>query len=421
MSRFETTVAFRYLRSKRKEVFISIITVISVLSVAISVMVLDIVLAVMTGFETELKNKLLDANPHIVVRQLGGELQEWAELRKQLASEEKVLHAFPYTYNQALISTDRGAQGLIVRGVANEDGAKTRLDELLGHENASEALFANPPVSIVGPEGETREVNLPPLIIGAALSKRLGLAPGSLVTLLAPKMGVGPQGLTPRYQRFVVRDIYRSGLVEYEAGVAYTTISSAQRFFGLKKEVTGLELVVEDVMAAPALSTELARLVTGPYYFSDWTQRNQALWDAIKLEKRVYFIVLLLLVLVASFSVVSTLVMVVMEKGKDIAILKTMGASDRSVLSVFLLQGVVIGAVGTVLGSALGYLGCLALKQYGFPIDPTVFSMDTVPVRINAGNFALVAGSAFFITSLAGIYPAARAARLSPAAVLRYE
>ncbi len=434
---FELFVSLRYLKSKRKEVFISIITVISVLAVAISVLVLNMVLAIMTGFESELQKKLINANSHIIVKNYIKPLEDWKLLSKKILEVDEVIDTFPFTYNQAMISVKGGGHGLIIRGVYNGSKGKEKLQVLLSNMCKKEknlkhckavnvnTLFKEHKITVDRPDGLKDEVEIPPLIVGHALKKQLGLFKGQVVTILAPRFNSSPNGLIPKLRRFVIAGFYSSGLMQYESGLAYTNIKDASSFFDMKKGVSGLEVIVKNVSKAPLVANKIREKLLNEnfesYYVRDWTEPNKPLWEAIKLEKRVYFIVLLLLILIASFTIISTLVMMVMEKSKDIAILKSMGASNKLVLKIFLLQGILIGAVGTILGTVIGYIGCVSLKKFGFPINPVVFSMDTVPVEIIFSNFILVAISSFLITSLAGIYPALRASKMRPAEILRVE
>ncbi len=421
---YERYMALRYLRSKRKEVFISIITVISLLGVAVSVMVLNIVLSVMTGFEEELQTKLIDANAHITLRHYQGTLEDYETLAGELKELSQVTSVFPYTYSQAMIRNEQSARGLLIRGVHESEAPVEKLRSILKEPDQVDRLFKRASVKVNRPDGEADIVELPTVFIGEELQHKLGVFEGSIVTLLSPEVSSSPMGLVPRHRRFVVGAIYSSGLMEYESGLAYISIKEAQEFFRLGETVTGIELMIKDRSRTRIVMDNITDMLSSRdtgFYLSDWTDQNKPLWDAIQLEKRVYFIVLLLLILVASFSIVATLVMVVMEKGRDIAILKTMGAGDRQILKIFILQGSLIGFAGVILGTAFGYLGGLALREYGFPIDARVFSLDTVPVHMHPENFILVALAGFLITSLAGVYPAYRASRLSPAEALRYE
>ncbi len=424
LNKFEPFVAFRYLRSKRKEVFVSVITIISLLGVAISVMVLNIVLSVMTGFEEELQSKLIDANAHVTIRRFTGNLTYTPQLDEIVGSIPGVKSVYPFTYSQAMVKTQQGARGILVRGVPNETDSKEKLQKNLLEKESITSLYSKYPVDILRPDGLTEKVELPTIIIGEELQRRMGVEVGGLVTLLSPDFSSSPLGLMPRHRRFVVSGIYSSGLVEYEAGLIYMGIDEAKRFFDFEDKVSGVELSVVDrnntALIIKSLETALEDYPDG-LVLSDWTDQNKPLWEAIKLEKRVYFIVLLLLILVASFTIVATLVMVVMEKGRDIAIFKTMGASDSQILRIFMLQGGIIGFSGVLLGTVFGYLGCIALRTYGFPIDARVFSLDTVPVHMNVNNFLVVAVCGFVITSLVGLYPARRASRLVPAEALRFE
>lgn len=421
---FELFIALRYLKSKRKEFFISIITIISLLGVAVSVVVLNIVLAVMTGFEEELQSKLIDANAHVTLKHSGGALQHYQSYVDKIKQLPSVRDAFPYSYSQAMIRNEQGARGILVRGISKEGEPVTKLEKNVSDPAVVQRLFSKADVPINAGDGKREIVSLPTIIIGEELRQRIGVFEGSIITLLSPELSSSPLGLVPRHRRFVVAGSYSSGLVEYEAGLAYLSLEESQNFFGLGDTVTGVEVMVHDRQNTAQVVSQIETLLKDDpegFYVSDWTQQNKPLWDAIKLEKRVYFIVLLLLILVASFSIVATLIMVVMEKGRDIAILKTMGAKERQVLMIFILQGAIIGCGGVLLGTLLGYLGCLGLKTFGFPIDARVFSLDTVPVHMKFSNFIVVGIAGFIITSLAGLYPALRASRIRPAEALRFE
>lgn len=421
---FSRKVALRYLWSKRAEAFISIITVISILGVAIGVMVLNVVMSVMTGFEKELKQRIISANSHIVVRALGGRIEDWPERQAAIEKIAGIESVSPFTQHQALLRSGDRSAGIIIRGVAPGTSAARQLADYLEIKESQVPLFdAQPLISRSGAADEDA-VRLPALVVGRELARSMGLFIGMPVSLLTPQVSSSPFGLIPRFRRFVVAGIYSSGLVEYESGLAYASLEEAQKFFEFGRAVSGLEVRVRNFDQSPRLTKQIVETLGGlssGLYAQDWTEINKPLWDALRLEKKVYFIVLLLIIVMASFSIITTLVMLVLEKRKDIAIMKTMGASARSVGLIFFLQGAVIGLVGTILGLMAGYFGSIGLREYGFPLDEKVFQMSTVPVRIEPLNFAVVGLCGFVICCLATIYPAWRASRLQPSEVLRYE
>ena len=422
-SKFSKKVALRYLLSRRSEAFISIISVISVVGVALGVMVLNIVMAIMTGFELELREKIIGANSHIVVRHLGGSFENWEEVQNHINEHPEVFSATPFTYNQALVRADNASTGLLIRGILPDGvAAENLLTTVSESERANALIDQSVPVQRVS--GEQDNAILPPLVVGKELARTLGLRKGDKLSILSSNVGSSPFGMVPKFRRFVVSGIYNSGLVEYEAGLAYTNLKAAQTFFRLGSSVAGIEVRIKNPDDAGDVAQEIVKSLQskrGGFYAQPWTESNKALWDALRLEKKVYFIVLLLLIILASFSIVSTLIMVVLEKRKDIAILRTMGASAKEVGGIFSFQGSTIGAIGTLLGLALGFLGCKALQIYGFPLDERIFQMSTVPVRIVPLNFILVGISAFLICCVSTIYPARRASRLDPVQILRFE
>lgn len=423
-SSFTRKVALRYLWSKRSEAFVSIITFVSIGGVAIGVMVLTIVMAVMTGFEHELKSKIVDANSHILVRHGSGAIERGEEVGAKLASIRGVESISPYTQHQALIQSQSGSAGILIRGIAQGTAAVTDLAHYIKAPNTIDRLFSPPPVGVKRPDGSLDQAQLPGIVVGRELQRNFGIFVGSAVSVLSPETRATPLGLVPKFRRFVVVAGYQSGLVEYESGLAYVAIDEAQKFFGMGQAITGFEIRVKDLDEAPRIATELLDALGGissGYFVQDWTELNRPLWEALNLEKKVYFIVLLLIIVMASFSIVTTLIMIVLEKRKDIAILQTIGASSRDIARVFQTLGAIIGASGTLLGVVLGYIGCIALREYGFPLDERIFQMSTVPVLIDPLNFGLVAFAAFTICFVATLYPSYRASRLHPSEVLRYE
>ncbi|RIL10820.1 MAG: lipoprotein-releasing system transmembrane subunit LolC, partial [Proteobacteria bacterium] len=352
-SNFSCKIALRYLWTRRAEAFITIITIISILGVAIGVMVLNIVMAVMTGFESTLQDKILNTNSHVVVRSLDGLVNGWQEKVEVISKLPGISSVSAFTQHQALIRTRDRSSGILIRGVTPGSSAAQQLESYLGSGSKPSGemqLFDPPPILIEDEQGGEKQVKLPAIIIGRELSRSMGLYIGMPVSILAPQTSSSPFGLVPRFRRFVVAGIYSSGLVEYESGLAYASLEEAQRFFGSGAAVSGLEVRLKDIHSAPLIAKKIIDTLGGlasGLYSQDWTEVNKPLWDAIKLEKKVYFLVLLLIVVMASFSIITTLVMLVLEKRKDIAILKTMGAGSRAIGRIFIIQGATIGALGT--------------------------------------------------------------------------
>ena len=422
---FSRKIALRYLWSRRSEAFISIITVISVIGVAIGVMVLNIVMAVMSGFETELREKIVGTDSHIVISSRNSAwIEDWRSSASLISGIPGVKSISPFTYHQVLVRSQSRAAGVLLRGIEKGSASAEQVKSYLGPRQSLDSLFDPPSVTVLMASGEESEATIPGILLGRSLAQTLGVFTGTPVSVLSPQVNSTPFGLVPTFRRFVVTGTYSSGLVEYENGVAYISLAEAQRFFGMNGGVTGLEVRINDVNQAPALAKQILEKLGGAgsnFLVRDWTATNRPLWDAIQLEKRVYFIVLLLIIVMASFSIITTLIMIVIEKRKDIAIMKTLGASTKSVSRIFRIQGAVIGGIGTVLGLVLGLLGCVGLKKFGFPIDERIFQMSQLPVEIEPLNFALVGLAAFFICFFATVYPARRAASLEPSEVLRYD
>lgn len=415
---FSKKISGRYLWSKRSEAFVSIITVISVLGVAIGVMVLNIVMSVMTGFEHELTQKLVDADSHITLsNQLRGSISNWEDLEREIRKHPEVISVSPYTYHQVLLQSGSGSSGLLLKGISPDTPSAKQLEEKIEGKDVSKLFEPQP-----APKGGGM---LPGVVVGRKLAQSFALIPGrTTVSVISTSVGSTPFGLSPRYRLFLPIATYHSGLVEYESNLAYINIEEAQRFFRMGNSITGFEIRVNDLNDASRVAGELLDSV-GPLQpglaTTDWIERNRPLWEALRLEKNVYFIVLLLIIVMASFSIVTTLIMIVLEKRKDIAIMKTMGASTKSIARIFQIHGSIIGALGTILGLFLGVVGCIFLKEYGFPLDERIFPVSTVPVRMEPLNFLMVGVAAFFICFFATVYPARRASQLEPSEILRYE
>jgi lipoprotein-releasing system permease protein len=422
---WELFVGFRYLRSRRRENFVSVITVISTLSVLLGVMVLTIVLSVMTGFEEDLRSRILGLHPHLsLTDRLGrGMIDTPDELAKMVAEDPRVVAAAPVISAQMLVSARGRMYGVYARGV--EPGSSSSVHGITAFvvEGSADVLGNRQPVAgSVTEEGGEEPPPLPTVMIGRELAQRLGVTLGESVTLMVPNLTATPLGALPRSRRFVVAAMYDSGMVEYDAGLVYLGIEDARSLLGLGPVATGVEAVLRDPYQAPVVARDINDKLGLPYYAESWTEVHRNVFEALKLEKTVYFLVLLLIILVSSFTIVSALYMIVMEKRRDIAVLKAMGAADRSVAAIFVAKGLLIGCFGTAAGALLGYLACLALDRYEFIHLPEgVFYVSTLPVRIVASNFVMVASASVTICLGACLFPAWKAARVIPVDVLRYE
>ena len=413
---FSKKIALRYLWSKRAEAFISIITVFAIIGVAVGVAVLNITMSIMTGFEHELRSKIV-GDSHIVVYKFGDSINSWQDVLLEIKKNKDVVAASPFTQNQALISIAGKSRGVMVKGIQSSGELASKLEGYLMNRSDLKYVFN-------GDENDSND-SLPGIVLGQELFNQLGIIPGTKVSILSSQTSSTPFGLSPRFRRFSARSSYQSGLSAYEEALAYVDLKEAQKFFKTGDSISGVEIMVSDIdnssLTAESIRNALTSRFGGGFYAQDWTQSNKELWEALKLEKQVYFIVLLLLIVLASFSIVSTLIMIVMEKRKDIAVMKTLGASTSSIAQIFRIQGAVIGLCGTIGGSVIGYLSCIALKHYGFPLPENVFPTDVVPVLISPMNFCIVAVSAFLICLLSTWYPARRASQVEPSEALRYE
>ncbi len=421
---FSRRVALRYLWSKRSEAFITIITVIALLGVAIGVCVLNMTMAIMTGFEEEMYKKIV-GNAHIQIYQYGGVVKHWQDVSKVVSEVPGVSSISGYTQHQALLSIRGASRGIIVRGIQDGGIAAAELAKYLEGRADIKSLYETQEVEVTTDDGNTEVAKIPSIIIGRELSRAIGAFPGDTISILSPQVTSGPFGMMPRFKRFVVTGIYKSGMSGYEEALVYVGLEQAQQFFRTGDAITGFDVKVTHVERARQTATKIQNALTvlpdGGYIVQDWTERNKELWEAMAMEKKAYFIVLLLLIVLASFTIVSALIMIVMEKRKDIAILRTIGATTGSIAGIFYMQGAIIGALGTAIGTVLGIVGSWGLREYGFELPEGVFPTTTLPIKMEPINFLIVAVAAFIICCLSTIYPARRASRLSPSEVLRYE
>lgn len=405
---YQFFIAFRYFRSKKKHSGISINTFISIAGVALGVMTLLTVLSVMSGFHEDLQEKILGVNPHVIVLSYGGRMADHQSVMETINSVDGVTDSAPFIYGQVMLRSGDRAQGVVVRGVDPRIGAVTT--------NILENIVSG---SIDDLEAGS---DIPGIILGQQLLRSLGLFVGDEIDMISPMGEMGPLGMIPKMKKFRVAGYFEAGMYEFDSSLAFVSIRAAQKFFGYGDAITGIEVRTNDVYNAGEVAERVEIQLGTPFYAKDWMQMNRNLFSALKLEKIVMFIILTLIILVASFNIISNLIMIVMEKGREIAIMKAMGATNRSIMSIFMIHGFIIGLTGTLIGVAGGYLLCQFLKTYKFinlPAD--VYYLSYLPVKLSLFDFSVVPLAAILISFLATIYPSWQAAKTDPVEPLRYE
>lgn len=405
---FELQIAFRYLLAKRRQVFISVITLVSTLGVTVGVMALVIALAIMTGLQQELQNRILAAMAHVNVWKTGGIDEYEAEIRT-LESVPEIVAAAPAIYGKALISSDRADMFITIKGI------DPRLERAVT-EVASRMTSGN--LEALADRGED---DLPGIVIGHDLASALGAFTGDAVTLMTPQGALTPFGISPRLVRLRVVGTFRLGLMEFDSAYGFVSIPLAQRLTG-KSGVDHIEARVIDIYDAPEVAESIPARLGSDYLATDWSDLNRTLYSALYLEKIAMGLGIGLIVGVAALNIVASLILLVMEKTRDIAILKTMGASSRSVMLIFLAQGAVIGIVGTLVGAMLGAGVSAVLDRYRvISIPGDVYQVTYLPFRVLPEDLAAVVAGGLVICFLATLYPSRQAAKLEPAQALRYE
>ena len=409
---FETMIGLRYVRAQRRNHFISFISMSSMIGVALGVMALITVISVMNGFEKELKDRILGMASHAVIEELNG-LKDWQLVINNIKDHPEIVGAAPYFHAEGMLTKDKIVNGVIIRGI-------------LPHEETNVAIVAEKMIEGDLNDLKSTEFNI---ILGAELVRKLNLEIGDKVTLVAPQVNFTPAGILPRLKRFTLIGIFEVGMHEFDGGLALIHMDDALRLFR-KSNPTGIRLKTNNILKAPTISREIASQLSSKYWVIDWTQRHSNFFRALKTEKTVMFVILTLIVAVAAFNIISTLVMAVSDKQSDIAVLRTLGASPKSILKIFIIQGTIIGAIGILLGviggvwlaSNIETLVPALENMLGYKfLSPDVYYISDLPSDMHWSDVILISVVSFVLCLLATIYPAFRAANTLPAEALRYE
>ena len=420
---FELFVSLRHLKAKRTQKFISLNTWISIGGVALGVMALIVVIAVMSGFGKDLRDKILGTNSHIVVTNITRSgMDDYESVLKKVMQAEGVKAAAPFVLNQVMLTFGGNSSGVVVRGI--DPDREAMVSDL--KKNLIQGDLAMLKSSEKASKGPRRDK----IILGKELAHKLGVQMDDAVSMISPASRLTPMGLVPKIKLFKVVGFFESGMFEYDSSLAFISVESAQKFFSMKGTVSGVEIRVDDIDHADKIAESLQESLGFPYYARDWMRMNKNLFSALRLEKIVMFIILILIILVAAFNIVSTLFMVVMEKTKEIAILKSMGASRTSIMKIFSFQGLIIGVTGTLIGCVGGFTITPNLNEIvgfiesifgitAFPSD--VYYLDKLPSEIQYLDSFLIIIFSILICFLASLYPAWRASRMNPVDGLRYE
>ncbi|MDX9816044.1 MAG: lipoprotein-releasing ABC transporter permease subunit [Smithellaceae bacterium] len=425
---YEFFISKRYLKAKRKQVFVSIITFISILGIFLGVAALIIVLAVMNGFEKDLRTKILGIKSHIeVMADVNGSMKNYQEVRKTIAGVEGVVASTPFIYSQAMIRSGNSVSGVVIRGLDTKSASQViKLGKM--REGEIEYLDKIPPGIL---EKIPREnAHFGGIVIGKEMARNFGIFLLDTITIISPVGISTPMGMMPRMSKFIVVGIFESGFYEYDSTLVFLSLKNAQDFLQMGDTVTGIDIVVDDIYKADVIAHNIQSKLGFPFWANNWMQTNRNLFAALKLERRVMFIILSLIVLVAAFNIISALIMIVMEKNKDIAILKSMGATSFSIMKIFIYQGLVAGLIGTFLGCIAGLAVALNLqkvslfveKVFNFQILPgDVYYLSELPSQVNYLDVVIIVVGTMLICFFSTIYPSLRASRLDPAEALRYE
>jgi len=417
---YELFVGLRYTRAKRRNHFISFISMTSMVGIALGVMALIAVLSVMNGFQEELRTRILGVASHLQITGADNSLSDWPKLAASVQGAPHVIASAPYIMAQGLLTFDQEVKGAVVHGIL--PAAEDKVADLGSHMKAGMLTDLKP--------GEFS------IVLGADLAQSLGVGMGDKVVLLAPQGQFTPTGVVPRIKQFRVVGLFQIGMYEYDAGLALIHMDDAAKLYRMGDKVSGLRLKLDDLFLAPQVARQLSTQLSdqsgqpGPYYISDWTEQHANFFRAVQMEKRVMFVILTLIVAVAAFNIVSTLVMAVTDKRADIAILRTFGASPRSIMVIFIVQGALIGLIGTFIGGFCGVLLALNIEtvvpfiEHLFGVQflaKDIYYISELPSHLLWSDVITITVMSFVLSLLATLYPSWRAAKTNPAEALRYE
>ncbi len=411
---FELFIGGRYLRARPKHAFISLITILSIAGVIVGVMALIVVIAVMTGAESDFRSRILGVEPHVILMRHGGAFADYHQVIQTVKNIDGIEFASPFIYQQVMLRSSANVSGAVLRGID-----PTFIEPETKSQNTA---FLQKILPKLSQETGDRKNTVPAgIVLGKELARILGVVEGDPVYIISPRGMISPIGYVPAMKRFKLIGIFESGFYEYDQSLAYIHIREAQKLLRMGDTVTGVAIRVKDIYRANILSETIMAKLGFPYWARDWMQMNRNLFSALKLEKKAMFVILTLIVLVAAFNIAGSLIMMVMQKTKDIAILKAMGATNESIKKIFIFNGMVIGSIGTVIGVCLGFILCALLKRYKFiQLPGDVYYFTTLPVQLEYLDVFLIVSATMLICFLATLYPARQAAKLNPVEAIRY-
>jgi lipoprotein-releasing system permease protein len=403
----EFFIAGKYLKAKRKEGFISLITLLSVAGVALGVMALVVVIAVMSGAETEFRKRILGLEPHILIMNYSGTYENYDPMITSMRGNPHIKGISPIFFAQAMIRSNHAFSGVMVRGITPETGSS--LIKGFTPDQLEKALVI---------DIETHA--LPGIILGKELANSLGVGKEDKIILMSSNSFISPIGQIPSMKRFIVKGTFESGMSEYDSMLAYVNLDQAQQLASARGKISAIGIWVDEVFKVKQIQEKYFNSIEYPFYIRDWMDINQSLFSALKLEKTAMFVILTLIILVAAFNIASALIMMVMEKTKDIAVLKAMGATHTIIRRIFIIKGMIIGLFGTLFGTLSGVIICYFLKKYDFIRLPEAYPFSTLPVQLEYMDVAVISISAIFICFVSTLYPSYKASKMDPIEAIRY-